>query len=216
MKKTILLWIAGGVLLVAGAFFLPEQTGSIWPSVILGSIAAFLYLIAFSFVWLKKIESSARRKAIGWTLTVLVVFSFISASISYEGSSRQTELLPEIRTTIETNIAEMYIKEPLLKTLKAYHVDQESRDNISIGSIFKTRYDSLIDKGSVFNYGNLGDDATLTIYCSQISSDSVSLIAESSYIDGRDSGFKNFSGATGQFQIQGILTREGLYYERTN
>lgn len=123
MKKLIL-WITGGAAVVVGAFFIPEQSGSMWPSVVLSALAAFLYIIIFSVVWLKKIESPVKRKAIGWTLTALVVFSFASAAISYEGSSRQTELLPEIRTTIETSMAEMYIKEPLLKTFRAYHMSR--------------------------------------------------------------------------------------------
>lgn len=215
MKKTILLWIIGGVAVVTGAFFIPEQSGSMWPSVILSSIAAVIYIVVFSFVWLKKIESPVKRKAIGWTMTVLVVFSFISAAISYEGSNRQTELLPEIRTTIETSIAEVYIKESLLKTLRAYHLEQES-DGITLGSIFKSSYDSLITRDSIFSHSDLEDDATLTIYVSQISSDSVSLIAESEYIDGRDPEFQNFSGNTGQYQSKGILTKKGVHYERTN
>lgn len=74
----------------------------------------------------------------------------------------------------------------------------------------------MITEDSIFTHSNLGDDATLIIYVSQISSDSVSLIAESGYIDGRDPEFQNFSGDTGQFQTVGILTREGVRYERTN
>ncbi len=215
MKKNIFVWIMGGIMVVAGAFFIPEQSGSMWPSVILSSVAAFLYTVVFSFVWLKEIESSVKRKAIGWTLTVLVVFSFASAAISYEGSSRQTDLLPEIRTTIETNIAETYIKEPLLKTLRAYRVERES-DDISLESLFKSSYDSLITNDGIFTHSDLKDDATLTIYVSQINSDSVSLIAESEYIDGRDPEFQNFSGNAGQYQTKGILTKEGVHYERTN
>lgn len=215
MKKTIIGWVTGGILLVTAAFFIPEQSGSMWSSVILGCLAAFLYLIAFSFVWLRKIESPVKRKAIRWALGILMVFSFISAALSYESSSRQSELLSAIRTNIENNIAEIYTKEPLLKTLRAYHLEKKSND-ISIGSLFKTKYDSLIGRDCVFSYGTLGEESTLMIYLSQLSPDTVSLVAESRYIDGNDPGFKNFSGSTGLFQTQGILTSEGVHYERRN
>lgn len=42
MKK-IFFWISGGAILTTVAFFIPEQSGSMWPSVIAGATVAFLY-----------------------------------------------------------------------------------------------------------------------------------------------------------------------------
>jgi hypothetical protein len=213
MKK-IIWWIVGGVLLTTIAFFIPEQSGSMWPSVISSSIAALLYIIAFSIVWLPKIESQTKRRAIAVTFGVLIVFSAASATISYEGSVRQLELLPDIRTTIETSIAESFIKEPLLETLRIYHSSEEK--GRSLGKLFTMKYDSLITEDSVFTYGSRNDDQTFFLYVDEANKDSVILVGESSYVDGEDADFTNFSGVTGRYQVRGILTSQGVDYERQN
>ncbi len=212
MKK-IIWWIVGGTLLTTIAFFIPEQSGSLWPSVISSSIVALLYIIVFSIVWLPKIESKTKRIAIAVTFGVLVVFSAASATISYEGSVRQLDLMPEIRTTIETGVAEAFIKDPLLETLRMYHSDDT---NQNMGEVFITKYDSLITKDSLFTYGHRDDDQTLFLYVDEASSDRVVLIGESSYVDGNNAEFTNFSGTTGRYQVRGILTSKGVDYERQN
>lgn len=213
MKK-IFWWIAGGVLLTAIAFFIPEQTGSMWSSVISSSVVVLIYLIVFSIVWLPKIESQTKRRAIAVTFGVLIVFSVISATISYKGSVRQLELLPAIRTTIETSIAEAFIKEPLLETLRLYHSAENT--NRDMGDLFTTKFDSLITQDSMFTYGSRNDEQTFFLYFNEASPGRVVLIGESSYVDGNDVGFTNFSGATGRYQVRGILTSKGVDYERQN
>lgn len=215
MKKTIYLWLAAGLLFVSGAFFIPEQAGSIWPSLFWGSGAAIVYLAVLSLYWLPQIESATKRRAMGWTLGILVFFSGVSAALSYEGTQRQVELLPEIRTTIEKGIAETKIQEPLLKTLRDYH-RQEGEERRSVGNLFRAKYDSLIGSDSLFSYGAADPDGMLHIYVSHLEKDSVVLVAESSYINGREPDFKNFSGNSGQFQMRGILTKNGVRYEQAN
>ena len=215
MKKTIYLWMAAGVLWVSGAFFIPEQAGSIWPALLWGSAAAVVYLVVLLVYWLPKIESTSKRRGLGWTLGILLFFSGISAAISYEGTQRQVELLPEIRTTIEKGIAETRIQEPLLKTLRDYHRQEEGARR-SIGNLFRAKYDSLINNDSLFTYGPVDPDGMQHIYVSHLDKDSVVLVAESSYIDGRNAEFENFSGSSGQFQMRGILTKKGVRYEQAN
>ncbi|MDZ7681229.1 MAG: hypothetical protein U5J63_05805 [Fodinibius sp.] len=43
--KQIICWIIGGVLLTTVAFFIPEQAGSMWPSLMAASIVASAYLV---------------------------------------------------------------------------------------------------------------------------------------------------------------------------
>lgn len=95
-----MLWIGGGILFVAVAFFLPGYSGDIWSAVILGSIAAFLYLIAFTIIWVKKINSPAKRKGIINVLVVLVLGCSVFGMISYEDSQRQRQILKDIRSRV--------------------------------------------------------------------------------------------------------------------
>ncbi|MDZ7716855.1 MAG: hypothetical protein U5J95_11645 [Balneolaceae bacterium] len=210
----IFLWILGGALLATGAFFIPEQSGSMWPSLFLSSSAVLIYLAAFCFVWLKKIQSATKRKAIGWTLGILVVFSGISAAISYESSQRQKETLVTIRSTIETGIIQNYVNEPLLKTLRAHA--QGSGDSNDFGKLFRAEYDSLITEEGMLAYDKDRDDNTVFVYMAKASADSLVLIGESAYLKGESSDFKNHSGETGRYQVKGILTSGGIDYERAN
>lgn len=213
MKK-IFYWIIGGVVLTTIAFFIPEQSGSMWPSVIASAIVAFLYLGFFSAVWLKEIESSTKRKAIAVTFSVLFVFSIASAVISYEGSVRQIEVLENIRGQLEGDILYNYMHEPLIKTLGDFYSEENSESNI--GALFTSRYDSLITEDGDFEFGSRNGDQTLYLYVAENSADSVVVIGESTYLKGENKDFSNYSGNAGRYQVQGILTSKGINYERQN
>lgn len=221
MRKPFLLWLGGGLLIVTAAFFVPAREGSIWPSLIAGGVATLAYLIALSIYGISKIESSAKRKLIITTLFVFVVFSLASASISYEGSKHQTAILPQIRTTIETGIAESYIKKHLLKTMRDYYLEDNLGQNSSLGGIFRAKFDSLITEDRLLLYEGKetyseDDQTRLNIFVHTVKPDSIVLITESGYMDGRKTEFENYSGAKGKYQTQGTLTKEGIRYERTN
>lgn len=209
------------MLFVALAFFIPAQEGSIWPSIIAGGIASLVYLIALYIYGIRKIESSGKRKLVTVTLVLLIIFSIASAGISYEGSNRQTALLPEIRTTIETGMAETYIEEYLLKTMRTYYMEDKVGDNSGLGKIFHNKFDSLITEDRLLLYNGkdtYSDDeqTKMKIFVHTVKFDSIVLVAESGYMDGINSEFKNYSGAKGMYQTKGILTGEGIDYERTN
>jgi len=211
--KNIFLWMAGGTILTIGAFFIPEQTGSMWPSLILSGSVAFLYLGIFSVVWIRKIESQTKRRVIGSVIAIFLVFSIASAALSYVGSQRQKKTLADIHTSIESSLAETYVKEPLVKTLGSYYASPPDGD---IGKRFKSKYDSLISDDHIFKYVKKDSWRTLHVYVADIEPDSVVLIGESSYIKGKDDVFSNFSGAKGRYQVKGILTSKGVDYEREN
>ncbi|MDX1585328.1 MAG: hypothetical protein R3222_01235 [Balneolaceae bacterium] len=222
MIKKMVLWSAGGILLVALSFFIPAQEGSIWPSVIAGGVASLAYLTALFVHAFRKIDSSGKRKLITGVLLLLVVFSIASAAISYEGTRRQTALLPEIRHTIEKGIAENYVKKHLLTTMRAYYTGDRFDEDTGLGTIFRAKNDSLITEENLLlyngedTYKDEEEDLTLRIFVKTIDPDSIVLVAESEYMDGKDQEYENYSGATGKYQVIGTLTKEGVRYERAN
>lgn len=213
MKK-IIYWIFGGAVLTTVAFFVPEQSGSMWPSVIASATVAFLYLGIFLAVWLKEIKSSTKRKAIAATFVVLFVFSIASAVISYEGSVRQQETLENIRGQLEGDFLYNYMHEPLIKTLSDFYSEGNNESNI--GDLFTSRYDSLITEDGAFEFESRDEDQTLYLYIAENSADSIVVVGESTYLKGKNDDFSNYSGSTGQYQVQGILTSKGIDYERQN
>ena len=207
-------WLLTGVFFALGAFFIPEQSGSMWPSLFFSSSVVLLYLAAFCFVWLRRISSATSRKAIGWTLGILVICSGISAAFSYESSLRQKETLVNIRSTIERGIIQNYVNKPLLMTLRTHA--QGSGDTDNFGKLFRAEYDSLITGEGMLAYDKDRDDSTVFVYIAKASADSVVIIGESVYLDGEDPDFENYSGAIGKYQVKGILTSGGIDYERAN
>lgn len=219
MKKSLLAWMVGGTLVVAGAFFIPGQAGSIWSSIIWATGAAIAYLVFFGIFWLQRLENQRKRRWMEVALGLLITCSIISASISYISSQRQMSLLSEIRMTLDSNMAEVHMKDPLLKTFREYHLQNNS---LGLAQIFLHKYDSLITEDSLYQYmgpdtyGKSGDENDFQIYVEKLQPDSLVLIGDSKVTIGKSAKFKNRSGETGRFQVQAILTREGLYYERIN
>ncbi len=212
--KNITLWMVGGIVLVGGAFFIPEQSGSMWPSVIWSSIAAAVYLLVFAYRWLDEITSGLKRRTIAVMLGVLIVGCGVFAVINYEQSVYQEQLLMQIRNNIEQDVAHIYINKPLHKTFRAYHTSDKDKPNM--GQLFAADYDSLVTNQGEFLYADTQDDESLQIYLSKAGPDSVVLIAESKVADARNADFQNFSGASGLWQVRGILTSKGVDYEREN
>lgn len=213
MKK-IFYWMFGGAVLTTVAFLIPEQSGSMWTSVISAGIIAFVYLLFFSGVWIKKINSSTKRKVITTVFIVLFVFSIVSAVISYEGSIRQQETLENIRGQLEADILYNYMHEPLVKTLSDFY--SEGNGESEIRALFTSRYDSLITEDGDFEFGSRNGNQTLYLYIAESNADRVIVIGESTYLKGRNDDFSNYSGHKGRYQVQGILTSKGIDYERQN
>lgn len=212
--KNIIFWMTGGIALVSIAFYIPDQSAGIWPSVLWGTIAALFYTVAFSIRWLREIRNSKKRIIFGVMLSLLVICSGIFAVISYNNSLRQEKVLTDIRSFIEENIAYSHIRGPLSKTLRAYYTDEDGTGEI--GELFVSRYDSLITDEGRYLYSGSTNGQTLQIYLAETAADSVVLIGESSYLEGKDSSFENFSGESGRYQVEGVLTEQGVAYERSN
>ena len=211
--KQIFYWMIGGVLLTTAAFFVPEQSGSMWPSVISASTVATGYLGIFLAVWLRKLSSSRKKTVIAVVCTTLIVFSGATAIISYEGSMRQQDTLVEIRETIERGISYNHIQKPLMDTFSTYH----NTGSNNMGQLFVSRYDSIITDDQAFQYEKRDEDEqTLFLHVAKTTADSVVLVGESTILNGRQSDFNNYSGSEGRYQVKGILTSKGIDYERQN
>lgn len=206
-------WISGGILFVCLVFFIAGYSDTLWAAILFGSLAALIYLFVLSVVWLKKIESKVTRTAITSTIILFILLSSFSAILNLQSSTRHTSLLASIHHNIETAYLRANINEPLLNTLRTRYRNNKYQ---TVSAAFYTNYDSLITLKHEFLYGGNSKEHTWHIYLAKAHADSVVLIGESTYLKGKNSHFLNYSGKTGNYQVEGILTSQGVYYERKN
>lgn len=209
-----IIWIVGGLAITISAFFIADRSGSIWPAVITSSVVGTIFTVGFVFRWIREIKSSPIRKPIIWVLAIMLLGSGVSATVSYISSNNQHDRLINIRTHIEKEVLATYIHQPLLKTLRAY---QRSEDkNPKLDEIFYAEYDSLI-QDSELKFADFNNDAvTAAFYVHKADDDTLILAGESSILNPKSENYKNSSGANGRFEMRGILTPNGISYERRN
>lgn len=215
MKKVY--WVTGGIVIVSAVFFIPDPAGDIWTSVWLSSTAAFLYLIVLAWIWLKQIRSKGRRMAIGIILGLLVLSSGMYGYFIHKRSQLTSTVLPQTKLNIEQSTAQAYIMEPFLSTMETYFMSEEERsEQHSLSAIFTSKYDSLLTDDNVFQYGSGVHNRSLNLYLADAKPESVVIIGQSEIVDGEDPEFENYDGSTGKMQVRGILTPNGIHYERQN
>lgn len=211
MKKII--WISGGILFVCIIFFISGHLDKLWAAVLFGSLAALIYQFALSIVWFKKIKLKSTRITIAWTLIILVLVSSVSAILNLKSSTFQTALIASVHRDTETSILRANINEPLLNAFRTRYGSNKYR---TVSAAFYSDCGSLISPDRELQFGRKSKKRTWHIYLAKIRADSVVLVGESSYLKGKNPHFLNYSGSTGDYQVEGILTNRGVYYERTN
>ena len=211
------IWPLGGAVVVTLAFFAPGTEGHMWGSLLAGGIASIVFLIAFSFYWLRKRNFKNQRKGIIALFSCLVIFGVIASAFDYQRSNFQKDTMTEIRFTIERGIAKAAVQEKLNKVLKEYYLGDGTNQYENIEQAFLSVYGSLITDRRTLNFEEVaGSESTLTVYLSASEPDSIVLIAESRAVKGWEPDFENFGNGKGYFQTRGIITPEGVRYEREN
>lgn len=208
------IWTAVGVAAVTGAFFIPSQTGSIWPSVLLSSGTAMVFLAVYLLGEWKSAAGS--KKAIGVVLLLLMLFTVASAAIYYRGSLQQEQILMDIRETIFHGIAKTQIQEPMLTTLREYYYPQDERGEQNLQEIFTGKYGSKIGDDDLFQYGQDRDDPSPMIFVETLEPGRIVMVGQSPIAKGIQEEYQNYDGSAGLVQTRGVLTPEGVRYEVEN
>lgn len=217
MKK--LGWIIGGVVVVVIAFFIPEQKGQIWTSVFSAMAVVGALFIGLIYYVFQKGNSTADKFLGAGLILLLAALSVFNIYYQYRASIFQTDILPKIKKTIERGVLLAHIHEPMVKTLRGYH--QNDNGDMSLEQRFKARYGKEIRKvNSQLRYiHNPQRDSTESphLYYPQTASpDTVMLVGQSLQVPGKDTAFTNYNGQTGLLQYRGTLTKEGVDYVREN
>ncbi len=208
----MLLWLLGGILLVAVAYLLPGQSPELWPSLNAAGIAALVYILALVAYIVRK-PFSTRMRVTVWASVILASASIGSWWTGMDYTSHwQKETLLKIRGVIGRGILQAAIPDTLLYTLKSYYA-QSPNNRKSLGQVFKNRYPAVAE-GQQFPLKDFDKDHML--FATTISDSVIILVGEDRIAAGRDTSFKNRDGQSGRIQTRGTLTVKGLTYESEN
>ena len=211
MKKII--WILGGGILLSAAFFMQGTAVGIWQAMLYASIAAAVFLIAFTAFYSPNQTGPSNKKRVAAVTGLLLILFFAHYWFGLQEATKQKQNMVDIREVIEAGIAKNYVNDMLLHTLRSHYQAGNSANDL--GALFQSRYDSLISDG-IIDYHNFKNDETLHIALAKTSPDSVVLVAYSTQVLGQQQTYKNYNGETGYFEAKGVLTKRGITYERTN
>ncbi|MCX6132770.1 MAG: hypothetical protein NTU47_03055 [Ignavibacteriales bacterium] len=208
-----LLWIAAGVVLITGTFFLAPKGVELWPAVNAAGIAAFVYLVALLFFVLRK-PLSAQRRLVLALLGVLFLASTAYRWVQMQDETRwQADQILRIRGVIGRGIMMTEMSGPLLKTLDAFHRQGPAKKN-SLAEEFKKIYPATSAGSSIYKPKWDGDG--MRIIVTELNPDKVVLVSQETFVKGRDPSFKNLDGKAGLIQEQYTLTAKGIVHVSEN
>lgn len=194
-------WIAGGGVIFLLIYFL-TPSDSLWPALFFSLFAGLAVTAVYYFMTVKYREIPAVVPAL---LIVLFISTFVVSYTLYERSQFQSELLTEIRSTIEEGIMTSELSTISLEVLK-----HEGSYVEAIQELYGEDAESGVEIRSVDDIG------TFRIIVTEMGEDEVVLSAISDWVRGRDAGFRNLDGESGKVQTMIIINQTGAVYERQN
>jgi hypothetical protein len=209
----LLLWLAGGIVAVTIAFFIPAQTTELWPQFYTAGGAALVYLIALLLYSVRKPVSMTAR-ILTLACSVITLGAIVFSSIRMDSTSHvQMNTLANMKTTHVREIMFYKLPRPLLATLRAYY-QQEPGKKETLSQVFQ-RQNGSVPVGSNINKP-LSEGDTLKIIVETVEPDRLVLVTQETSVKGRDPEFLNYNGQKGMIQEKCTLTTKGVKYESEN
>lgn len=211
--SVIFLWIVAGVVLVSLVFLLASQATDLWRGVNAGGVAAIIYLIALLLYVLRK-PIALRAQLLVGAISLLVIGATVFTSIRMEDQTRwQAAKLMRIRAVIGRGISVVEMSRPLMSVLDAYH-RQGPNKKLTLADEFRRMYEGVSVGLNI--YKPQWERDGMTIVVASLEPGRIVLVAQDSYVKGRDRGFMNRDGKSGMVQEKFILTHKGLEHVSEN
>jgi hypothetical protein len=209
----LLLWLAGGIIFVSIAFFIPAQTTDLWPQFYAAGGAAFVYLITLLLYTLRK-PVSTKACVITLVCFMIILGALVISSLQSDSLSHwQAKRLMQMKGVIGRGVMLYKMPQPLLETLRAFH-QQMPGDKETLSQVFR-RLNGKATVGSNINKPEYEGDS-LKVFVQSLEPDIVVLVAQETFVKGRNPEFLNFNGQKGMIQEKCTLTSKGVKYESEN
>jgi hypothetical protein len=227
----IVKWLLVGIITVTIAFFLPDNSTELWPSMNAAGIVAVLYLLALLINTFRH-PFPARTRIIACAISIIVICSItVTWVIEKDQGNWQREELLKIKSIMSRGKIIDDLPNYLLKILQIFY-SQTKDKNVTLGQIYQQTYPYAKVQSDV--YASLHPDIYVTlhpkiyqpyvmasdtsmVYTLTVLTDSqIIIVAQDRNARGRNQLFENIYRQKGMIQEKFVLTERGVCHESEN
>jgi hypothetical protein len=209
-----LLWIVCGVIAVSGVFLLTPTSPELWPALNAAGIAGALYLLAMTAYALRRPLRTNLRVGVGLAAIVILVLGAYTWMRMQQETEFHAETLMKVRGTIGRGVMRYDIMSTTaISTLYEFY-QQHGAKKESLADVFRRKYEGASPGLNIHKPEWDGDVRQVIV--ARLEPDLIELVAQETYVRGRDPLFKNYNGQFGMMQEKGTLTEKGIVYVSEN
>jgi hypothetical protein len=208
-----LLWIVGGVIIVSLAFLLTPPSTELWPSLNAAGIAGGWYLVAMITYALRKPLETRIRIWIGIAVILFLAVGAFTWVRAQEQGEWQAETLMKIRGLIGRGVMRYDMSGSALITLDKFYQQGRSKKE-SLSDIFLKQHTGAAAGKNIHKPEWEGDQRQVVV--AKLEPAAIELVAQETYVNGRDPQFRNYNGQFGMIQEKFILTEKGITHVSEN
>jgi hypothetical protein len=209
-----LLWIVCGVIVVSGVFLLTPTSPELWPALNTAGIAGAIYLLAMTAYALRRPLRTNLRVGVGIAAVVILALGTFTWVRMQQETEWHAERLMKVRGTIGRGVMRYDIMSTTgIGTLYEFY-QQQGTQKESLADVFRRKYEGAAPGLNIHKPEWDGDVRQVII--ARLEPDLIELVAQETYVKGRDPLFKNYNGQFGMMQEKGTLTKKGIVYVSEN
>lgn len=223
-KETKLL--VGAVFTASLGFFIPLYFQMIWLGLFITLFVGAIFLGRMVSLSKDNFESITSYRVIYGFVFLIILFNTIAFAHDYGIRDFQSEILMDIRKTIDQGIAKAEVEEELIYVLGQYH--QQGKESIietyrelnpgRLGEdgVFISDFDKEVARKQELDKEFSDDDNTNYYYEIDENSDELKVIVVTDVSHGDDPEYENYDGQKGRFEMMFTLSDDGVEYEVRN
>ena len=219
-------WMLGGVVIAAIGFFIPLYFQKIWLALFLGLFVGIAFLISLVISGRKEFGQKKFYWVVYGIASVVVLFNVIGFFHDFGRRDFQTDLLLEIRKTIDEGITKSDVQEEMVYVFGQYYKKERESvletyrelmpGRLGEDGIFMSAFDRMKDEHMYgINKNPKGDNVNF-FYEIDEEQDELKVIVVTDVSLGEDPNYENYDGQTGRFEMMYTLNQEGVHYEIRN
>ena len=209
-----LLWIVGGVIVASAVFLFTPTSPELWPALNAAGIAGAVYLLAMTAYALRKPLGTRLRLWVGIAALVILALGAFTWIRMQQESEWHAETLTRIRGVIGRGVMRYDIMSTTaLSTLYEFY-RQPAAKKESLADVFRRKYEGAAPGLNIHKPEWDGDVRQVIV--AKLEPHLIELVAQETYVKGRDPLFKNYNGQFGMMQEKGTLTEKGIVYVSEN